>query len=140
VSAVGEAAAHYNLGIILHEQGDLLASEQAFEAALLQNPHLDQAQKWLKDVRREQTEQPHMARGTANPSRQPAVVQRPAAIPTRNPGVFQSPANGPAAVPASAQVPATSAAPRRGIQQTATTFGGGPNALSHRSPAPIAPY
>jgi Tfp pilus assembly protein PilF len=140
VSAVGEAAAHYNLGIILHEQGDLVASEQAFEAALLQNPHLDQAQKWLKDVRREQTEQPRMARGTANPGRQPALVQRPAAIPARHPGVFQAPANGPAALPASAQVPATSAAPRRGIQQTATSPGGEPTALSHRSPAPVATY
>jgi tetratricopeptide (TPR) repeat protein len=140
VRAVGEAAAHYNLGIILHEQGDLVASEQEFEAALLQNPHLDQAQKWLKDVRREQSEQPRMARGMANPGGQPALAQRPAAIPARNPGPFQTPAYRPAVEPTGAQVPAASAAPRGNVQQTAISPAGGAGALSHRSPAPAATY
>ncbi len=51
--AVGAAAAHYNLGLILHEQGDLTAAEAQFVAALVKNPKLDQAQGWLDDTRRE---------------------------------------------------------------------------------------
>lgn len=51
--AVGPAAAHYNLGLILHEQGDLRGAESQFTTALIKNPKLDQAQGWLDDTRRE---------------------------------------------------------------------------------------
>jgi tetratricopeptide (TPR) repeat protein len=54
VEAVGAAAAHYNLGLILHERGELAASEEQFLAAILGNPRLVQAQYWLNEVRREQ--------------------------------------------------------------------------------------
>jgi tetratricopeptide (TPR) repeat protein len=53
VQAVGSAAAHYNLGLILHERGELAASEEEFIAAILENPRLPQAQHWLNLVRRE---------------------------------------------------------------------------------------
>jgi Tfp pilus assembly protein PilF len=53
VDAVGKAAASYNLGVILHDRGDLAGSEEQFVAALLDNPHLEQAQRWVKEVRRE---------------------------------------------------------------------------------------
>jgi Tfp pilus assembly protein PilF len=129
VSAVGEAAAHYNLGVILHDQGDLIGSEQEFEAALLQNPRLEQAQKWLKDVRREQSEQPRMAQGRANPQSRQAVVQRPPSLPPRSAG-----ANQPAATqPAGAQIPANSAGPRRAVQQTSTLRAGELPAVTQRT-------
>jgi tetratricopeptide (TPR) repeat protein len=53
VQVVGSAAAHYNLGLILHERGELAASEEEFIAAILENPRLPQAQHWLNLVRRE---------------------------------------------------------------------------------------
>jgi tetratricopeptide (TPR) repeat protein len=53
VSSVGSAATHYNVGIILHDQGDLAASEEEFAAAVLESPRMQQAQHWLGEVRRE---------------------------------------------------------------------------------------
>jgi tetratricopeptide (TPR) repeat protein len=50
---VGEAEAHYNVGLLLHEKGDLAAAETHFLAAATQNPQLSQAQYWLDEVRRE---------------------------------------------------------------------------------------
>ncbi|HEY3968586.1 MAG TPA: tetratricopeptide repeat protein [Planctomycetaceae bacterium] len=52
-STVEPAAVHYNIGLILHERGDLAGSEEQFSEALLQNPRLQPAQQWLADVRRE---------------------------------------------------------------------------------------
>ena len=43
----------YNIGFILHERGELAASEEQFLAAILDNPRLVQAQYWLNEVRRE---------------------------------------------------------------------------------------
>lgn len=51
--AVGVAAAHYNLGVILFEQGDRVRAEKEFLAAIMENPKLEQAQRWLTDLRRE---------------------------------------------------------------------------------------
>jgi tetratricopeptide (TPR) repeat protein len=53
VKSVGSAAAHYNIGLILHERGELAASEEEFVTAILENPRLPQAQHWLNLVRRE---------------------------------------------------------------------------------------
>ncbi len=53
VESVGPAAAHYNIGLVLHERGDLLASKEQFVAAVLENPRLEQAQYWLNEVGRE---------------------------------------------------------------------------------------
>jgi len=53
MSAVGSAATHYNMGMILHEQGNLPASEEEFAAAVLESPRMQQAQYWLAEVRRE---------------------------------------------------------------------------------------
>ncbi len=54
VESVGTAAAHYNIGLILHERGDLAGSEEQFVAAIMANPRLEQAQYWINQVRREQ--------------------------------------------------------------------------------------
>lgn len=53
VQSVGPAAAHYNIGLILHEKGDIKGSEEQFILAVLKNPQLEQAQFWLDEVRRE---------------------------------------------------------------------------------------
>lgn len=53
VKAVGKASAHYNLGVILHERGDVIASEERFVAAILENPRLEEAQHWLQELRRD---------------------------------------------------------------------------------------
>jgi tetratricopeptide (TPR) repeat protein len=47
------AAVHYNIGMVLHDQGDLAGSEEEFAAAVLKNPKMQQAQHWLAEVRRE---------------------------------------------------------------------------------------
>ncbi|MBI3863253.1 MAG: tetratricopeptide repeat protein [Planctomycetia bacterium] len=52
-STVDPAAVHYNIGLILHERGDLNGAEEQFSQALIQNPRLQPAQQWLTDVRRE---------------------------------------------------------------------------------------
>ena len=53
VEAVGSAAAHYNLGLILHERGELAASHEQFVAAILENPRMEQAQFWANKVQEE---------------------------------------------------------------------------------------
>lgn len=55
VETVGSAAAHYNIGLIYHERGNLQAAEEHFASALLENPKLTQAQQWLNEIRREQS-------------------------------------------------------------------------------------
>ena len=78
VETVGSAAAHYNIGMVLHDRGDLAASEDQFAAALLENPRLAQAQYWLTQVRHER----EIALATASnhalgaPSREAIVAQR----------------------------------------------------------------
>lgn len=71
VDAVGPAAAHYNIGLILRERGDLAASKEQFVAAVLENPRLEQAQYWLNEVGREMEQSPEM--GSIE---QPAVTNR----------------------------------------------------------------
>jgi hypothetical protein len=53
VQAVGKASAHYNIGVILHEAGDVVGSEERFVAAILEDPRLEQAQHWLQEIRRD---------------------------------------------------------------------------------------
>lgn len=60
---VGEAEAHYNVALLLHEQGDLSGAETHFLTAATQNPQLSQAQYWLDEVRREKQLQGMIAQG-----------------------------------------------------------------------------
>jgi len=53
METVGGAATHYNIGLVLHERGELAAAEDEFIAAILENPRMQQAQYWLNEVRRE---------------------------------------------------------------------------------------
>lgn len=78
VDTVGSAAAHYNIGLILHDRGDLAASEDEFAAAILENPRLSQAQYWLTEVQHER--ELALAAGhrksTGAPSGETIVAQR----------------------------------------------------------------
>jgi tetratricopeptide (TPR) repeat protein len=51
VNAVGDAKAHYNIGYVLYEQGDLAAAEQEFMQAMVSQPDLSEAQVMLNEVR-----------------------------------------------------------------------------------------
>ncbi len=53
IQTVGEAEAHYNVGVILYEAGDLRASERHLDEALRINPELAVAREQLDDLRRE---------------------------------------------------------------------------------------
>jgi tetratricopeptide (TPR) repeat protein len=50
---VGEAEAHYNVGYLLHQQGQAIAAEEQFQRALALKPGLATAEKMLARSRRE---------------------------------------------------------------------------------------
>jgi tetratricopeptide (TPR) repeat protein len=53
VRCVGDAAAHYNIGLILHEMGQTDAAEQQMLMAVTKEPNLQNAQYWLDEIHRE---------------------------------------------------------------------------------------
>lgn len=59
--SIGEAEAHYNIGLVLYETGDLAASEQHFARAVMINPELSEAQYWLSELRGEEAKSPAIA-------------------------------------------------------------------------------
>ncbi|MEZ6064722.1 MAG: tetratricopeptide repeat protein [Planctomycetaceae bacterium] len=50
IRTVGDAEAHYNVGLILHQNGELADSEKQFRLALSKKPELDSARYWLETV------------------------------------------------------------------------------------------
>lgn len=54
VRTVGDAEAHYNVGVILKDEGKLDAAHEHLLLAVTKKPDLLQAQYWLDEVRREQ--------------------------------------------------------------------------------------
>lgn len=94
VEIVGSAATHYNVGLVLHERGELAGAEEEFIAAILENPRMQQAQYWLNEVRRERDHIQVSGRNTGTGLRGGAPVvgalgaqpgQRPAAPPSARP-------------------------------------------------------
>jgi tetratricopeptide (TPR) repeat protein len=55
IRTVGDAEAHYNIGLILHQEGRRAESAEHFRLALAKKPDLQQAKYWLDMVRREET-------------------------------------------------------------------------------------
>lgn len=53
IKSSGEAEAHYNIALILHEQGKLDASEREFQLALAKRPDFSEASIWLDEIRQE---------------------------------------------------------------------------------------
>lgn len=58
IRTVGTAEAHYNVGLILHQRGELAASEEQFRMAIARKPDMLPAQKWLETVQEEQQTPP----------------------------------------------------------------------------------
>lgn len=54
VRTVGDAEAHYNVGLILKEEGRMAEAQEHLLLAVTKKPDLHQAQIWLDEVRREQ--------------------------------------------------------------------------------------
>ncbi len=77
VKTVGDAESHYNIGLILYEQGKLESSEQQFLQAVIKKPELSQAQYWLDEVRREQEAKLMLAGSTDVGSRFEALAPAP---------------------------------------------------------------
>jgi Tfp pilus assembly protein PilF len=87
VEAVGSAAAHYNIGLILHDRGQLAESYEQFIAAILENPRMEQAQTWANKVQGEIDQVQHAgaqefsggmatSERTAAPAQDPLLAQR----------------------------------------------------------------
>jgi hypothetical protein len=78
IDTVGSAAAHYNIGMVLHDRGDLAGSEEQFTAAILENPRLQQAQYWLTEVQheREVAQSGAGQKAAGAPPREAIVAQR----------------------------------------------------------------
>ncbi len=88
VKSIGNAQAHYNLGVIVYEDA-LKASEHHFLEALRYNPNFDDARFWLAEIRRTRARMPRLdapfrSRGTYDllplplicPSPQPTDVRQ----------------------------------------------------------------
>jgi tetratricopeptide (TPR) repeat protein len=52
-STVGEAAGHYNVALLLHDEGQLEEAERHLELALRKQPTLNEARDWLVTIRQE---------------------------------------------------------------------------------------
>jgi Tfp pilus assembly protein PilF len=139
--AVGEPAAYYNLGLILHEQGRDEEAEEQFVEALTRNPKLTQAQVWLDSLRdeRERVTQAS-ARSTARASR--GGVAQTNAYPARplSSPASSIPTGGPAGGPvisASATQPASQSA-LPAVQPANIQSAGTQPAATIATPAPAA--
>ena len=143
--AVGEPAAYYNLGLILHEQGRDEEAEEQFVEALTRNPKLTQAQVWLDSLRdeRERVTQAS-ARSTARASR--GGVAQTNAYPARplssaaSSSLTSGPAGGPV-ISASATQPASQPASQSAlpaVQPANIQSAGTQPAATIATPAPAA--
>lgn len=56
IRTVGDAEAHYNVGLILQGEGKLDDAERHFEMAVTKKPELVAAQNWLAHIRQERQE------------------------------------------------------------------------------------
>lgn len=135
VDALGSAKAHYNMGVILYEQRQLVASEEQFAAAVMENPRLEQAAQWLTEVRRELSEQSRVSQGAPKSGANAAMV--------RTAGHAASDGRQATGLPTTAPAgsrPLTPAAnqPRR-IQQTAGTMSADGDSYTSRPMAPVSP-
>ncbi|SFJ30261.1 tetratricopeptide repeat protein [Planctomicrobium piriforme] len=55
IRTIGDAEAHYNVGLILQEEGNLADAERQFALAVTKKPELTAAQNWLTHVRQQRT-------------------------------------------------------------------------------------
>ncbi len=72
---IGEAEAHYNVGHILYERGDVVEAERQFLAALLKQPNLQVAQQMLDEIRGAQGSQRILTASASAPPQRERSVQ-----------------------------------------------------------------
>jgi len=82
---VGEAEAHYNVGHILYERGDLAEAERQFLAAVLKQPNLEVAQQMLEEIRGAQGEHQILPASASAPPQRERRVQLSGAPPVEPP-------------------------------------------------------
>ena len=100
--SVGEAEGHYNIGVILHEQGDTTGCEREMRLALSKNPDLEEARAWLVDLGAEAAGDNLSLIGNQRPTgpavRRPAAQESPKpVIRVRSATMTQQPASQPSA-------------------------------------------
>lgn len=61
IRTIGDAEAHYNVGLILQEQGKLDEAERQFAIAVAKKPDLAEAQSWLTHLRQQRGARPPVA-------------------------------------------------------------------------------
>ncbi|MDB5335957.1 MAG: cellulose synthase subunit BcsC, partial [Planctomycetaceae bacterium] len=99
--AVGEAAAHYNIGRMLVESGKPAAAEQEFVLALAKDPNLSDAQYFLDEIRSNATNPAQPAPIVAQPKAPVPTTQRVSATSTSGrPTVTPANSSGPQVRPA----------------------------------------
>ncbi|MCA9032455.1 MAG: tetratricopeptide repeat protein [Planctomycetaceae bacterium] len=70
VRVVGDAKAHYNVGLILQDEGQTAAAKKHLSLALTKDPHLEEAEHWLRRI---QAAEPNAMRSPQHSlSQQPA--------------------------------------------------------------------
>jgi len=77
---VGEAEAHYNVGRILYDMGNVSASEEHFALAVMKNPQLEEARTWLEELRIERGGSKVML--SSGPAQDRSVPNAPASVST----------------------------------------------------------
>lgn len=70
-ATIGDAAGHYNIALIMRENGDLTGANEHLKIALQKQPNLKEARQWLAEIQREQG----LPAGTPAPAVAPAVAQ-----------------------------------------------------------------
>ena len=81
VRTIGEAEAHYNVGYILHEKGDLAGAKRQLTQAVLKKPELTVAQQLLDELNIFQNEQRMISSAPASTKRQSS--RNPVSAPNR---------------------------------------------------------
>ncbi|MCH7687965.1 MAG: tetratricopeptide repeat protein [Planctomycetes bacterium] len=81
VKTIGEAEAHYNVGYILHEKGDLAGAKRQLTQAVLKKPELTVAQQLLDELNNDQNDQIMITSTPASIKRQRSRV--PVSAPNR---------------------------------------------------------
>lgn len=74
IRTVGDAEAHYNVGLVLNQEGHVEEARRHFEMALTKKPELSQAQHWLAYLRQQAGERSTVPDAGTTTRDAPAIV------------------------------------------------------------------
>ena len=117
---VGDAAAHYNVALILYEQGKVEQAQQHLLQAVVIQPDLSEAQYWLDEIRREQ-ETKELLKTAANPGQRRQEITPPKNDPESGSQKGIQLVRGQRSVATSARPPQVSPSPESQMSATAMT-------------------